>query len=196
MQTEPQRQASASLAPGVLIAVPGMQDPFFSRSVVLLVEHDHEGAFGVVLNRKAPVDLSTLLEGAGLDNSAFEEEQAVWWGGPVQPESGMVLYLDEPGLGEYLPSHKISPGLACSWSMELLQDISAGNGPSVFALFLGRSSWGPGQLESELETGAWLPADSEPSLLFTEEQLERWIRALKAIGAAPGNVVPGSPAQA
>ncbi len=192
----PQQGPTASLAPGVLIAVPGMEDPFFSRSVVLLVEHDDEGAFGVVLNRKAPVDLSTLLEGAGLENSAVEDEQAVWWGGPVQPESGMVLYIDEPQLGEYVPSHKVSPGLTASWSMELLQDIAAGKGPAVFALFLGRSSWGPGQLESELQTGAWLPADAEPSLLFTEEQLERWIRALKAIGAAPGTVVPGSPAQA
>lgn len=196
MQTEQHPEVTGSLAPGLLIAVPGMDDPFFAHSVVLLVEHDQEGAFGVILNRKAPVDLPTLLSGAGLESTAVKDERAVWWGGPVQPESGMVLYFDEPDLAAYEPCHQVSPGLSCSWSMELLQDISEGRGPSVYALFLGRSAWGPGQLESELETGAWLPADAEPSLLFTEDETERWVLALGAIGAAPGTVVPGTPAEA
>lgn len=196
MHSEQHNQVSTTLAPGLLIAVPGMVDPFFARAVVLLVEHDQEGAFGVILNRKAPVDLPTLLSGAGLTNASVTDERAVWWGGPVQPESGMVLYLDEPHLGEFAPSQEVSPGLTCSWSMELLQEIAEGRGPSVFALFLGRSAWGPGQLESELQTGAWLPADAESSLLFTDDQLECWLRALDAIGAAPATVVPGSPAEA
>lgn len=185
-----------SLAPGLLIAVPAMQDPFFARSVVLLIEHDDEGAFGVVLNRKAPVDLKSLLSGAGLDSAKIQGETPVWWGGPVQPESGMVLYRNEARLARYEPDHDVHEDLRCSWSMELLQDIAAGKGPATFSLFLGRAAWGPGQLESELETGAWIPADSDDSLLFTDEQAECWRMALLNIGAAPGNVAPGEPAQA
>ena len=185
-----------SMSAGLLIAVPQMRDPFFSKTVVLLVEHSEDGAYGVVLNRKAPVDFRTLLKGAGLPVENVPEDKPVWWGGPVHPESGMVLYENAEGLSMYEPGFQVGDRLRVSWSMELLSDIAHGRGPRVFALYLGRASWAPGQLDSEIAMGAWLPADSDSSLLFTDETTQRWIAALSSIGTDPGYVAPGAPAEA
>ena len=180
----------------MLIAAPNMRDPFFRMTVVLLVEHSKEGAYGVVLNRKAPIDFRTLLEGAGLPSAGVPEDKPVWWGGPVQPESGMVLYELSDDLNEYEPSFAVNERLRVSWSMELLQDIANGHGPDVYALYLGRASWGAGQLDNEIAMGAWLPTDADAELLFTCETSERWKDALSNIGVRPACVAPGGPAQA
>ena len=185
-----------SMSANMLIAVPQMRDPFFSKTVVLLVEHNREGAYGVVLNRKAPVDLRTLLEGAGLPTDHVPEGKPVWWGGPVHPESGMVLYEDDGELTAYEPSMPVRGKLRVSWSMELLQDIAHGRGPEVYALYLGRSSWAPGQLDHEIAMGAWLPADADKALLFTPDTGSRWSDALTNIGVDPQYVAPGGPAEA
>ena len=185
-----------SMSAGMLIAVPQMRDPFFSKTVVLLVEHNEDGAYGVVLNRKAPVDFRTLLEGAGLPIENVPEGKPVWWGGPVHPEAGMVLYEPHDALNDYEPAFGVGDHLRVSWSMELLQDIAHGKGPDVFALYLGRASWAPGQLDNEIAMGAWLPADPDDSLLFTDETSGRWRNALSTIGTDPGYVAPGAPAEA
>lgn len=190
-----------SMSAGMLIAVPQMRDPFFSRTVVLLVEHNQDGAYGVVLNRKAPVDLQTLLAGAGLPIDNVPEREPVWWGGPVNPESGMVLYrvaadASEPSDPAYEPGLAVSEQLRVSWSMQLLQDIASGAGPDVFALYLGRAAWAAGQLDNEIAMGAWLPTDTDSILLFNSDTSDRWRNALALIGAEPGCVIPGAPAQA
>lgn len=184
------------LAPGMLIAVPSLVDPFFAKTVILLVDSDDDGSFGVVLNRLAPVDMGTLLDGAGLTAPVNLREDPVWWGGPVQPEAGMVLYLQEEHLPSYEPSVTIANGLRVSWSMELLQDISESRGPTVYSLFLGRASWSPGQLEGELERGSWLPVDLNRALLFARTGDESWNRALSHLGVNPQDIASGSPAQA
>ncbi len=188
--------ATSSLAPGMLISVPRLQDPFFSRTVIMLVEHGPEGAYGVVLNRRAPVDMATLLDGAGLAVDAELATESVWWGGPVHPETGVVLYLEEPGLDPYEPATDVLPGLRLSSSMDLLRDVANGRGPRTLALYLGRASWGPGQIEAELEQGSWIPADTEDSLLFSEQAGDLWEAALRSIGVDPAYVASGDAAQA
>ena len=185
-----------SMSAGMLIAVPQMRDPFFSKTVVLLVEHNKEGAYGVVLNRKAPVDLRTLLAGADLPVDHVPEGKPVWWGGPVHPESGMVLYEHDDSMTQYEPGLLVNERLRVSWSMELLQDIAHGRGPDVYALFLGRASWSSGQLDNEIAMGAWLPADTDDELLFKRGTSTRWRDALSNIGVNPGYVTTGSPAEA
>ncbi len=191
-----QEPAFQALAPGMLIAVPSLADPFFAKTVILLVDSDHDGSFGVVLNRLAPVDMGTLLDGAGLASPMNLREDPVWWGGPVQPEAGMVLYLEEDDLPEYEPSVTIATGLRVSWSMALLQDISESRGPSIYSLFLGRAAWSSGQLEGELEQGSWLPVDLNRALLFARTGDESWGRALDHLGVNPQDIASGSPAQA
>lgn len=185
-----------SMSAGMLIAVPQLRDPFFSKTVVLLVEHNKDGAYGVVLNRKAPVDFRTLLDGAGLPTRNVPENKPVWWGGPVHPESGMVLYEHDDRLVEYEPGFAVGDRLRVSWSLDLLHDIANGKGPQVFALFLGRASWGAGQLDNEIANGAWLPSDSIDDLLFKRGTNARWRDALSTLGVQPGYVAPGAPAEA
>ena len=183
--------ATTTLAPGLLISVPQLQDPFFARTVIMLVEHGPDGAYGVVLNRRAPFDMATLLDGAGLEVEAELATDSVWWGGPVHPEAGVVLYRPEPGLDAYEPATDVLPGLRMSSSMALLRDVASGRGPRTLALYLGRASWGAGQLESELAEGSWIPADTEHSLLFREEADGLWTAALQSIGVDPAYVTGG-----
>ena len=192
----PSKTRTDELAPGLLIATPTVRDPFFARTVILLVDHDEEGSFGVVLNRRADPSLGDLLERLELPSPTSTKTAAVWWGGPVQPEAGMVLYLEEPELGGYEPSMPVAQGLRASWSMDLLRDIAHGRGPTVYALYLGRAGWGPGQLEDELQQGAWIPADLQRSLLFAEDDGELWREALREIGVDPAAIALGDAAQA
>lgn len=185
-----------SLAGGLLIATPNVRDPFFARSVVLLIDHDGDGAYGVVLNRRADAKLGDLLERLELATPRHLAQSPVWWGGPVQPEAGIVVYLDEPALPRYEPSVDVAGELRVSWSMDLLRDVGEGAGPSVFALYLGSAGWGPAQLEKELEEGAWIPTDLNARLLFRDTPDAVWQDALAAIGAAPSTIAMGDAARA
>lgn len=185
-----------SLKLSMLVAVPGLEDPFFSKTVILLVNNDSEGSSGVVLNKLAPMDLSTLLDESGLSWSEATKGAPVWWGGPVQPEGGMVLYRHHAGLPDYEPWEAISPTLRVSWSMQLLTDISNGKGPQTYSFFLGRASWMGGQLEAELAEGSWIPMDLDLSLLFPDTDEGSWDDAFRSVGAGPASIAPGGPAQA
>ncbi|MSQ82819.1 MAG: hypothetical protein EXR77_07865 [Myxococcales bacterium] len=177
----------AALAPTMLIAMPGMEDGFFTRTVILLVEHGDQGAGGVVLNRMAPLDLDTLLKSTGLD-SAPSGPHPVWVGGPVQPQAGLVLYLDE-GRKRYDHDVEVMPGVRLSASLNVLRDVAAGKGPTTFGLYLGRAGWGPGQLEDEMAKGAWLSTEPDLSLLFSTDGDQAWRRALSAFGTDEQHVV-------
>jgi putative transcriptional regulator len=184
-------QCIQGLAPGLLIAAPNLADPTFNHTVILLVENGPWGSYGMVINRPAPVDLSSLLESAGIPHQS-DLPRTVWLGGPVQPQSGLVLYRDEPGLASYDPHAGILPGMRISSSMHLLRDIAQGQGPRQYALFLGRASWVAGQLEQELAAGLWLPAEADASLLFAQDQDACWRRALATIGTDPAHIASGA----
>lgn len=179
--------SSGRLAPGILIAVPGLHDPNFSHSVVFLIESGPEGSYGVVVNRQAPVTLAALLEFAGIHH-ALADGRSVWLGGPVQPQAGLVLYEVGPTTPEYDPQADVVPGLRVSSSMDILRDIARGKGPSRYALYLGRASWAAGQLESEVREGTWLPAEPDLALLFRADAGEIWRDAVRSLGADPGIV--------
>ena len=186
--------ARRGMAPVMLIAGPTLQDATFAQTVILLIESGPEGAYGMVINKPAPVNLATLLDGAGIERDATPDH-AVWLGGPVQPEAGVVLYLDEPDLETFEPHAEVLPGLHMSSSMNLLHAIAAGRGPHTFALYLGRASWGAGQLEAELTAGVWLPAEPDVSLLFDADSDSCWRRALTLLGTDPAHIV-STPAEA
>lgn len=189
-----------SLAPGLLVAAPSMRDPLFGRSIILLIEHDDEGSFGLIVNREAPIDLDAVLDGAGVTAQVPMRGRPVYWGGPVQPEAGAVLYRADRPMSRYDPSSTIRAPLRISFSMSILQDVAAGDGPERFELFLGRAGWGPGQLERELAEGSWLPLDLDERLIFDETSglggRERWEHALGRLGARPADIVGGAPAEA
>lgn len=160
-----------------LIAVPSMNDPNFERTVVLICDHTTDGAFGLVINRVL-LNSFVPLHG-GLDIDEFLVDLPVFYGGPVKPEQGYILYSHS---GSYLPSIEIMRSLALTTAKEVLVDIAAGRGPSRFLFALGFAGWAPGQLEYELTTNSWLVAPARNSLIFDIPVSERWKAAAAVIG--------------
>jgi len=180
---------SANLAPGLLLAMPQLADPNFSRSVVLMIEHSPQGSFGLVINHPSPIKASELLD--SLEMSWRGEDTAVVWaGGPVSPSTGWVLHepmpVAQPGQGTI----EITSSISLSTSPDRLRAI-ANQPPRNIRLLLGYSGWGPGQLESEMASGAWLHANADPTLVFDTPADDMWERALHSLGISPQSLFTG-----
>jgi putative transcriptional regulator len=176
----------SNLAPGLLLAMPQLQDPNFSRAVVLMVEHSPHGSFGLVINHPSPIKASELLD--SLEMSWRGEDSAVVWaGGPVSPSTGWVLHepigVAQPGQGTIA----ITSSILLSTSPDRLRAI-ANEPPRNIRLLLGYSGWGPGQLEQEMSRGAWLHASADPALVFGTPPDEIWEIALQTLGINPASL--------
>lgn len=171
------------LAPGFLIATPQLDDPAFARSVVLILEHSDEGAVGIVVNRLSPMKLGALAEEQGLEAAPGRNEDPVFVGGPVQRERGFVLH-DQAELAD---SVQVSEGLFVSSSMEALRALMTGTA-ARFRLCLGYAGWDAGQLEQELQAGAWLcaPLDAVHALDTPPERT--WNAVLQDLGVDPARL--------
>jgi putative transcriptional regulator len=184
-----------NLAPGLLLAMPQLVDPNFTRSVVLMIEHGDEGSFGLVINQPSPILASELLGSLDMEWGGADDE-VVWAGGPVSPTTGWVLHGPTAGLGatQGLGSSgtiEVSPEIALSTSPEKLRQLGK-MPPRRLRLLLGYSGWAPGQLASEMTRGSWLFADADPALIFDTPADAIWARAMASIGIAnPESVVQG-----
>jgi putative transcriptional regulator len=180
---------SSNLAPGLLLAMPQLSDPNFSRAVVLMIEHTPEGSFGLVVNHPSPIKASELLD--SLEMSWRGEDSAVVWaGGPVSPSTGWVLHepmpVAQPGQGTIA----ITSSISLSTSPDRLRAI-ASQPPRNIRLLLGYSGWGPGQLEAEMARGAWLHATADPRLVFDTPADAMWDRAMESLGISPESLFVG-----
>ena len=160
-----------------LIAVPGLEDPNFKHTVVLVCEHSKEGAFGIVVNRILMNSFKPLLKAFEIERSVID--MPIYYGGPVKPEQGYVLYSP---YDEKYGAMKISEDLAVTTSKEILFDIAAGKGPDRFLFTLGFSGWTANQLEEELMMDSWLIAPLDDAILFNSPVSERWRMAAYSIG--------------
>ncbi len=161
-----------------LIAAPSLKDPNFEHTVVLICDHTKDGAFGLVVNRVLLSSFIPLHE--GLDIKECITDMPVFYGGPVKPEQGYILYSTHSDI--YYPSLKINDDLSLTTAREILIDITAGKGPQKFLFALGFSGWAPGQLEAEMMTDSWLVAPSHNSIIFDIPVKERWQAAADLIG--------------
>ena len=165
---EPQQ----SLAGSLLVASPELGDPNFEQTVVLMLEDGEEGALGVVINRpygSAPT--AELLRRLGVDPGDAKGETELFYGGPVQPEIGMVVH----GTDYTLPStRQVVPGIAVTSDPKVLADIAQGKGPHQVLAALGYAGWAPGQLARELAEGAWFTLPADPTLVFTSDRAQLW----------------------
>jgi putative transcriptional regulator len=160
-----------------LIAVPALKDPNFERSVVFICDHSKEGAMGLVVNRILLNSFYPLTE--GLSIKEFVTDVPVFYGGPVKPEQGYILYSSSDS---YYPSIRINENLILTTSQEILVDIASGRGPRRFLFTLGFSGWAPGQLEYELMTDSWLVAPGDDRIIFDTPVDRRWKAAADLIG--------------
>lgn len=166
-----------SLAGNFLIASPGLDDPHFSQTVVLMCDHTEAGAFGIVINRVITESFQSLLFRFDLEKGPVD--MPVYYGGPVQPEQGYIVYA--PFRKKY-GLLKIAKNVGVTSSRELLQDILNGKGPESYFFSLGHSGWGANQLEEELMTDGWLVAPMDAGIVFSVKPAERWRTAARLIG--------------
>ncbi|MEP3678843.1 MAG: YqgE/AlgH family protein [Paracoccaceae bacterium] len=176
--TETQMQ---SLEGKLLIAMPGMEDPRFDKSVVFLCAHSDEGALGLVINKPTPeLEFKSLLTQLEIDVKPPIRDIRVHFGGPVENGRGFVLHS-----GDYLSNEatlRVSDAFGMTATLDILEEIANGDGPSSALLALGYAGWGPGQLESEILQNGWLTCDAVPELVFDAQDDTKWSAALNTLG--------------
>lgn len=171
---------STFLANQLLIAVPSLADPTFSRTVALVCRHNADGAMGLVLNRPSELTLGEVLSQMGIDcDDPLRRGKRVLAGGPVHTELGFVLHDGTPHWDSCL---QIADDLHMTTSRDVLIAIARGEGPQRATLVLGCAGWGAGQLEQELADNSWITADYDPALLFSLPLEARWEAAAGHIG--------------
>lgn len=174
----------------LLIAMPGMQDPHFDRSVTLICEHTAEGALGVVINRPVNVMLDAVLAELELKPaSAAIGERPVIEGGPVSRDRGFVLHSDRQ---EFDSTLKISQNLAISFSIDAITALAHGETEGHALFGLGYAGWESGQLEQEILDNAWLTAPADPALVFEAPFAERLTAAARSIGVDWARLTAGA----
>lgn len=174
-----------SLAPSLLVAMPQLQDANFSRAVVLLCEHNEDGAMGLVVNNATSTPASHIvqLEPPPAHDSGLE----VWIGGPVDPSRGWLLVgaRTEDGV-------EVAPGLFLSASRDLLRHMMETRDlPARCRFLVGYAGWGPKQLDRELAASAWLTVPVELPLVFETPSDRMWECAIRRLGIDPNALAMG-----
>ena len=175
-------------APVFLVAMPQIQDPFFSQSVVLLIDHQPEGSFGLIINRATELTVKEVLDGLEIEWHGASGAMT-HFGGPVQPQMGTVLFDEgtERLAGGEETTLEISDGIRITQHIGDLSAIAA-SPPEGFRLLLGYAGWGQGQLELEIERNDWLIAPLETELLFQPDPESVWGRVLGSLGIDPASL--------
>lgn len=182
MSDKAQDVVSGYLQQQLLIAMPAMADPNFSRSVTLLCQHNEEGAVGITINRRSRFTLGELL--LQLDIPCEDERinsMAVLEGGPVSPDHGFVLHTPMEGFNS---SVLINDDIMVTTSRDVVTAIAAGNGPAQFLIALGYAGWGDGQLEFEMRQNAWLSVSVDKAIVFDTALDARWREAVRKLGVS------------
>ena len=203
-----------------LIAMPGLSDENFNRSVVYLCEHSDRGALGLVINKPSELGMRDLFQKVDLPLSRDDlVRQPVLQGGPVHTERGFVLHesmrpaaavsepplnsngphddpqadgnkSDQAGGGVYASTLAIPGGLEMTTSRDVLEALSNGAGPRKVLISLGYAAWGQGQLESEIAENSWLTVGADPQVIFDTPIEQRYERALSLLGLQSWMLAP------
>jgi len=186
MITKSENVVSGYLQQQMLIAMPAMADPNFSRSVTLLFQHNEEGAIGITINRQSAFTLGELLFQLHIPCEIQDiSSMVVLEGGPVSPDHGFVLHTPVEGFDS---SVQINDDIMVTTSRDVLTAIAAGKGPDKFLVALGYAGWGDGQLEYEMRQNAWLSVPADKGILFESALPQRWEKALGKLGIRIGDL--------
>jgi putative transcriptional regulator len=159
----------------MLVATDALQSPAFARTVVYVINHDADGAFGLVINRPGPaVPLASLMRQLNLDPQGASGRIRVHLGGPVEERRGFVLHT-----AEYAASgtERVGDDVALTTQPDVLTDIASGKGPRRYRFLRGYAGWRGGQLETEIDAGAWITVSADPEILFDDDYATKWARA-------------------
>jgi len=180
---QPFEDHSAYLAGQLLVAMPGMQDPRFEKTVIYMCAHNADGAMGLVVNRG--LDMLTfpdMLEQLDIDVTGAGPPVNIHFGGPVETGRGFVLHSSD-----YLQDATliVDNELALTATLDILKAIALGGGPLQSLLALGYAGWGPGQLDGEIKSNGWLSVAADKDLVFGGDLNGKWDRAMGKIGIDP-----------
>lgn len=172
--------SSINLTNHFLIAMPGMADPHFSRTLTYVCEHNERGALGVVVNRPIDMTLGSLYDRLSLKLEDREASEApVLYGGPVQTDRGFVLHSPA---GDWQSTLKVNDAIGLTTSKDVLEALGRGEGPDKVLVMLGYAGWSPGQIESEITQNAWLTVEAKDAILFDLPAGERLPAAMELLG--------------
>jgi len=172
-------------APLLLLSMPQMADPNFTRTVILICDYTAEdGAFGLVVNRQMEERACEVVK----TNPPVQVDPnlRLWIGGPVDQERAWVLSADAQGPDE--EQREIAPGVVLSVSQSLALELLQAPPSSRAKVVVGYAGWKPGQLEHEIAASSWLTADVDPSLIFGVPAERMWEEAIRRLGAHPANL--------
>ncbi len=172
-----------SLSGQLLVAMPGMQDPRFEKSVVFICAHSADGAMGLIVNKSFDaMTFPDLLEQLGVSDYSGGHPIEIRTGGPVEMSRGFVLhspdYIREATL-------VVDEDTALTATIDILRAIADGFGPRRCLLALGYAGWGPGQLDTEILNNGWLNVEADDDLVFDDNLDDKWSRAMDKIGIDP-----------
>jgi putative transcriptional regulator len=180
--------------PILLMAMPQVLDPYFHKSVVLLIHHEENGSLGFVVNRPTELKVSSILEGLNVEWRG-KGEAVAFLGGPVQRQLGTVLFDAGAAAGDDAGGvTEVAPGIALTQHVSDLSRLAEAP-PERFRLLLGYAGWGEGQLIDEVLRNDWLTAPVRSDLIFSTEPDLVWDEALRSVGVNPATLpswTPGS----
>lgn len=174
---------SAYMTGQLLIAMPGMRDERFAKSVIYMCAHTDEGAMGLVLNQVIDsLSFRQLLGQLGIEDDRSKGDHPVHFGGPVEAGRGFVLHTADYKQDATL---EVDETIALTATIDILKAIARGHGPRKSLLALGYAGWGPGQLDSEIRQNGWLQVPADAEIIFDTDNAAKWERAIQKLGIDP-----------
>ncbi len=168
----------------LLIAMPGIGDPRFDKSVIYICAHSEDGAMGIIINKPSDdVKLDDLLAHLEIEGSDLTLDQLVFFGGPVEGGRGFILH-SEDYVGNETTLH-VDDVFSLTATKDILEDIAKGTGPKQALAALGYAGWAAGQLEGELQQNAWLTVEADRAIVFSADHDRKWTTALAKLGIDP-----------
>jgi putative transcriptional regulator len=172
--------SSINLTHHFLIAMPSMADPYFSKTLTYVCEHNDQGALGLVVNRPIDMTLQSLFERLSLSMHGSPLQDApIYFGGPVQTDRGFVLHAPA---GNWQSTLRVGEAIGLTTSKDILEAVGRGEGPQRMLVTLGYAGWSPGQLEHEISQNAWLTVGARDGILFETPAEERLPAAMELLG--------------
>jgi len=175
------KDADSFLLGKLLIAMPGMPDKRFEKSVIFMCAHSDQGAMGIIVNKPLEgLTFRELVEKLDVHVTANTPNPPVMFGGPVGTGQGFVLHSAEYAAKDATTT--VTPEISLTVSVDILRAIAEGRGPEKAMFALGYAGWGPGQIEGELKSNGWIHCDPDKTILFDLAHDAKWRAALAKLG--------------